>query len=1058
VVSRLVPDAFAVFSPVKPEEVVLGRYTFVPHYRSGIAASLTRPFATTEPIRAQVRMTIAVESASGSDDAEVKLTVRGPADVAAIEGEIIRRYPEPGTPNAEPSDMAHVEFDSPDLPWQFTPTGPDGAGHLPPWLRLVVVNAAVAKVAPPTANSLAVLTTPASELPPADQAWAWAHAQVLGQKAGDPSLAQRLSPATPTANLSRIIAPRQLPAYQDWIACLVPTFKAGAEAGLGGTVSTNNLAFSWSGTVGQVTLPVYHYWTFSTGPNGDFETLAERLTPVRPTGNVGIRITDASHPGNGMNAVPAAGTGRRREVRGALTRPGIAETDGARWPDATTDELRAQLNTPAKEQFGDGPVSDDPTIAPPIYAGAHTARNQVPGQPPWFVDVNSDPADRVVAGLGARVVQMDQEQLMASAWAQVAGVEETNRALRAAQFGRYVAESMHRRHLKRLRAADLLAVTDRVSSRLLDGSGLTVRTRIDNSVLPTAVTAGITRRLLAPRGRYTRFAVADGVSPQQSRVDAVRALLADDDGEATNWVRRYTDPDGVTSLADATAAEVDVDVDAVNEGLAHDGVAELLIAAAKAGVLGDVLAQIPDLPRVLLSGLLDRLLGALPTPREIDLDPSAADAAPDTVGQILAVVAVSDNRGIDEWTIFETTSRRIGFGDPVGDGTALIRRAEVMDLLRHIAARCEDVGVSVPLESDDHTRTAIEDTLRTANTETLVDGFTGVAKTAVRPGGIRDIDRDGFVVDDLGLTTKLNPRATITRRVLARLPAKTKWPLWLPKDWFDDGRAEQVMAAPTFPHPLYEALDRYDREWLMPGVAALKPHELVTLLATNARFVEAFLVGANHEFARELIWRGYPSDGRGTSFFSFWTPAAELQKPLHAFGGGTLGSHLDPALRGAIVLLVRGELVRRYPNVLADVVTQLADGDPPQKFSADTTKQLFRLQLAPDMLLVGFRLSYEAIASPPVGKKGASWFTLSEHVGEPRFGFDEPGGAVANPPTRDDLRWGDMATDERKFLLAAPPRINVGPFRPDADHFAWLSFQQPARVAFAALEMMNKIR
>src|SRR4029079_8826860 len=100
--------------------------------------------------------------------------------------------------------------------------------------------------------------------------------------------------------------------------------------------------------------PVYHYWTFSTGPNGDFETLAERLTPVRPTGHVGIRITDASNTSKGMNAVPAAGTGRRREVRGALTRPGIAETDGVRWPDGTTDELRAQLNTPAREQFGDG--------------------------------------------------------------------------------------------------------------------------------------------------------------------------------------------------------------------------------------------------------------------------------------------------------------------------------------------------------------------------------------------------------------------------------------------------------------------------------------------------------------------------------------------------------------------------------------------------------------------------------------------------------------------------------------------------------------------------------
>ena len=156
-------------------------------------------------------------------------------------------------------------------------------------------------------------------------------------------------------------------------------------------------------------------------------------------------------------------------------------------------------------------------------------------------------------------------------------------------------------------------------------------------------------------------------------------------------------------------------------------------------------------------------------------------------------------------------------------------------------------------------RITIDRAVEGANPETLVDGFAEIAGIAVHPGGIRDIDRKGFAVDDLGLVDKLEPKTTFTRRVLARLPAKSTWPLWLPKDWFDDGRVDQVMAAPNFPHPLYEALDRYDREWLMPGVAALKPHEMVTLLSTNARFVEAFLVGANHEFARELIWRGYPS-------------------------------------------------------------------------------------------------------------------------------------------------------------------------------------------------------
>jgi hypothetical protein len=116
------------------------------------------------------------------------------------------------------------------------------------------------------------------------------------------------------------------------------------------------------------------------------------------------------------------------------------------------------------------------------------------------------------------------------------------------------------------------------------------------------------------------------------------------------------------------------------------------------------------------------------------------------------------------------------------------------------------------------------------------------------------------------------------------------------------------------------------------------------------------------------------------------------------------------------------------------------------------------LQLAPDLLLVGFRLTYAEISSPQVGKEGAWWFTLSEHVGEPRFGLDEPGGARANPLTRDDLQWGDMPQNDRKFLLAVAPTVPVGVFRSDSAYFAWLLFQQPARSAFAALEMMNKMR
>ena len=44
--------------------------------------------------------------------------------------------------------------------------------------------------------------------------------------------------------MSRLIAPRQLEKFRDWIACVVPAFRAGAEAGLTGSPSTTTLSYA----------------------------------------------------------------------------------------------------------------------------------------------------------------------------------------------------------------------------------------------------------------------------------------------------------------------------------------------------------------------------------------------------------------------------------------------------------------------------------------------------------------------------------------------------------------------------------------------------------------------------------------------------------------------------------------------------------------------------------------------------------------------------------------------------------------------------------------------
>ena len=48
------------------------------------------------------------------------------------------------------------------------------------------------------------------------------------------------------------------------------------------------------------------------------------------------------------------------------------------------------------------------------------------------------------------------------------------------------------------------------------------------------------------------------------------------------------------------------------------------------------------------------------------------------------------------------------------------------------------------------------------------------------------------------------------------------------------------------------------------------PDDSVGLLQTNHAFIEAYMVGLNHEMARQLLWAGYPTDCMGSYFRQFW--------------------------------------------------------------------------------------------------------------------------------------------------------------------------------------------
>src|SRR5262249_15206818 len=86
-------------------------------------------------------------------------------------------------------------------------------------------------------------------------------------------------------------------------------------------------------------------------------------------------------------------------------------------------------------------------------------------------------------------------------------------------------------------------------------------------------------------------------------------------------------------------------------------------------------------------------------------------------------------------------------------------------------------------------------------------------------------------------------------------------------------RFVEAMAYPEIDLPMYKPLVKKSSELFLPNINHIAQNS-ISLLETNQPFIEAYMVGLNHEFARELLWREYPTDQRGGYFRQFWEARA----------------------------------------------------------------------------------------------------------------------------------------------------------------------------------------
>jgi hypothetical protein len=307
-----------------------------------------------------------------------------------------------------------------------------------------------------------------------------------------------------------------------------------------------------------------------------------------------------------------------------------------------------------------------------------------------------------------------------------------------------------------------------------------------------------------------------------------------------------------------------------------------------------------------------------------------------------------------------------------------------------------------------------------------------------------------------GLLAKIDPEATVVARVRFRIDVRAIVGV-ASRDELDP-----VMACPQFLDPMWQAVRELGHGWLLPGLE-LVPPDTATLVRTNPSFVAAHMVGLNHELMRELLWREYPTDQRGTAFKRFWGRSGSQPDdvgPVHLFEG-KLVDNLLAGKDGEAVLLLRSELLRRYPGSIVYLCRATRQNGELTLDDGTIVLPTFRGDLPPDVSFVGFPITPEALRA----NGDPWWFVIAQPPSEPRFGLDEPSDETPPVPTAsNDLAWSHMSPDGNPqtpapFAPADPPALHGHP----VDGVAWgasaavqahLVYQHPVRVAIRAADLL----
>ncbi len=971
---------------------MLAKFTFASMIRRGFFPD---PSASTE-----VQVTVA-----GKNPIVHRVPMMTPGDVIGIPArQVIRCAPANGTVNAESNYLASVDFDSPDLPWLLSRK--PAVGPVLPWITLAVVDLTDLQADPLSASPVGTqLTIAAAQLPNPAESWMWAHGQLLDAD---------IVPGDTSRSLSRLLCSRKLEPNRRYLACVVPVFAAGRTAGLGidpGDARTS-MDFAWDPAGGEVTLPAYFVWRFTTGPAGDFESLVRQLRGEPLPSAAGTRRLWLNYPMSGLP--PSAGSGTALSLQVALRPPESALDDiqplvGTNYLDA----LRSRLVDAGYDvslltaQAG----GSSPAIGPPVYGQlavgeTASAASLNASVPPWLRSINLDPRLRIAAGLGSEVARQNRDRYLEEAWRQVGDVLRANGVRRRAEFALAANGRLHRKWISQIPAADLVTSSAPVHAHIFVGANLTITGRLRRSPLTPSIASVEFRRLTRARGRLPAGAALQasaGPAALAARSAQARPLDAD---VPVDTIEVLNPPSKVWGVAAAPAILKRLDASIDQTGMTAAQAAARIDSMSKLATIN--FKSVAQVSSNAAAADTDTVLGAVGLRPGVHVPP-VVPIAPITVGAPLLPT--------------------LHFSLPAP--TATLLKQQMTDVARIITTRQIVTSDAVALP--------------------------------------RNPLAGGFETLRLAIVKALDPALTTVSLANHRITGLTS---------SQAATLSDIMAAPDLLEPTCQSLAAISHDWLLPGIDSL-PAGTTTLVESNRAFIGAFLVGLNHELARELLWAEYPTDQRGTFSRQFWarrntgtpTESYDLKQPLHASPLLTVEqlSEKEGAAASPLVLVVKGDLVQRFSGMLVTAARTRLNGairvlDPITEIQPD-----FMVRLEPDVLMVGFEsLRADSVRTLAGNEDTAWWFFFAEHFTEPRFGLDLPAaGDPASITDWNEVTWANATLDGAgrlgagSFDLASLPKSRPGlapgaryDWRGSSSSIAWILLQYPFRRGVRAIDLL----